>query len=406
MQFVRKRFFSSSLIRFNNNNNNEPLIFNSLVKNIQRRNAIEYQKLDGKLGTYDYLQKEIAIRLVERLDDIDLKKRQFENILDLYSYSSLIVNELIPRYDKLGVKSIISAHSSKEFIDGCNINNNNNSNNVNNKNKNKNKIIPEKVILKSDEDLSCFKDNSFDLVISNLGLHWINNLPNILTSIKRVLKPDGLFIGTMFGGSTLQELRSAFLIAEQERDGGISPHISPVMQFQDGARLLQSTDFALTTVDVDPIEVRYPDVFALMHDLRCMGESNAHINSRFPVPRSTFMAMAAIYTHLYAKTSIKLSDTDNDNNNNNDDNKEKKKEKEEEIENEKSQLKGIPATFQIIYLAGWKPDILKQQQPLARASGKVSMIDALEQEQFFKVHSINDLIDSNDSSKTKPTDKK
>lgn len=34
----------------------------------------------------------------------------------------------------------------------------------------------------------------------------------------QVLKPDGAFIGAMLGGSTLTELRSCLLLAEQERE--------------------------------------------------------------------------------------------------------------------------------------------------------------------------------------------
>lgn len=46
--------------------------------------------------------------------------------------------------------------------------------------------------------------------------------------IKEALQPDGLFLAALFGGDTLFELRTALQLAEMEREGGISPHISPM----------------------------------------------------------------------------------------------------------------------------------------------------------------------------------
>ena len=58
-------------------------------------------------------------------------------------------------------------------------------------------------------------------------MHWVNDLPGMLASIRRALKPDGCFLAAMLGGSTLQELRSALTVADMERSGGVSPHVSP-----------------------------------------------------------------------------------------------------------------------------------------------------------------------------------
>lgn len=66
--------------------------------------------------------------------------------------------------------------------------------------------------------------------MSSLSLHWVNDLPGCFSSIMRSLKPDGVFIASMYGGETLYELRSALQLAEVERKGGIAPHISPFTQ--------------------------------------------------------------------------------------------------------------------------------------------------------------------------------
>lgn len=71
--------------------------------------------------------------------------------------------------------------------------------------------------------LEFVEPGSLEGVISCLSLHWVNDLPGkafvvsqrisfdffkgTLVQIKEALEPDGLFLGAMFGGDTLFELR-------------------------------------------------------------------------------------------------------------------------------------------------------------------------------------------------------
>lgn len=79
-----------------------------------------------------------------------------------------------------------------------------------------------------DEELLPFEENSLEAVVSSLSLNWVNDLPGALIQIRNSLKPDGVFIGAMFGGDTLFELRTSLQLAEVERESGISPRISPM----------------------------------------------------------------------------------------------------------------------------------------------------------------------------------
>ena len=45
---------------------------------------------------------------------------------------------------------------------------------------------------------------------------------------RHALKPDGLLLGAMLGGNSLQELRIACAQAEQEMEGGVASRISPL----------------------------------------------------------------------------------------------------------------------------------------------------------------------------------
>lgn len=175
-------------------------------------------------------------------------------------------------------------------------------------------------------------------MISNLSLHWVNNLPGLFKSINNSLLPDGVFMASFFGGETLYELRSSLQLAETERLGGLSPHISPFIQVRDVGALLNRTGFTMLTIDTDELIVGYPTMFELLWDLKGMGESNAAFNRPLRLNRDVLMAAAAIYKDLYGSE------------------------------------KGISATFQIIYLVGWKPHA-SQPKPMQRGSADVSLKD-------------------------------
>lgn len=195
----------------------------------------------------------------------------------------------------------------------------------------------------SDEETLPFEANTFDLVLSSLSMHWINDLPGVLAQINNILKPDCAFVGAMFGGDTLFELRTSLQLAEQERRGGISPHVSPLADVRDVGGLLQRAGFKMLTVDVDDIIVDYPDTFALMQDMQAMGESNAVLGREMGgIQRDVLLANDAIYRELHG--------------------------------NEDG---SIPATFRMIYMIGWK-ESKDQRQPLPRGSGEISLKDVFE----------------------------
>jgi len=200
--------------------------------------------------------------------------------------------------------------------------------------------------LAADEEALPFTDAVFDLVIGNLSLHWVNDLPGALIQMRRALKPDGLFLAAMFGGDTLIELRQALAEAEIAEEDGLSPRVSPMAEVRDLGGLLQRAGLALPVVDSETLTVMYPDPMALMADLRAMGETNAAVESRKGFTRpATLAAAAARYSDLFATSDG-----------------------------------AIPATFQIITLTGWAPDA-SQQQPLQPGSATSRLADALDAEE-------------------------
>ncbi|XP_020106451.1 putative methyltransferase At1g22800 isoform X2 [Ananas comosus] len=150
-----------------------------------------------------------------------------------------------------------------------------------------------------DEEFLPIKESSLDLVISCLGLHWTNDLPGAMIQCRLALKPDGLFLAAILGGETLKELRIACTIAQMEREGGISPRLSPLAQVRDAGNLLTRAGFTLPGVDVDQYTVKYNSALELVEHLRAMGETNALFQRNPILKRDTALATAAVYQSMF-----------------------------------------------------------------------------------------------------------
>lgn len=233
-----------------------------------------------------YIHRECAERLVDRLDDIS---RVFPLGLDISCHAGHIQESLRKRDCLLdpekfagGISTLVQCDISSKAIDL-----------VSNRFQKDPKLDTHALV--ADEEHLPFEDNSYDIVLSSMGLHWVNNIPGVLSNVNRILKPDGVFIGCMLGGSTLEELKRCFYLAETERKGGLGYHLSPMVQASDIAGLMQGAGFALPTIDVDTIQIGYPNAFVLMEHLKAMGENTAFLGRTLQCGKDTMLAMATIY---------------------------------------------------------------------------------------------------------------
>jgi SAM-dependent methyltransferase len=124
-----------------------------------------------------------------------------------------------------------------------------------------------------DEDLLGVADASMDLVVSANVLDTVNDLPGALALVRRVLKPDGLFLGAFVGAGSLPRLRAAMLAADAVR-GMTTPRIHPQVDVRSAGDLLARAGLALPVADGARLDVRYPHLMALVRDLRAMGSTN------------------------------------------------------------------------------------------------------------------------------------
>ena len=193
-----------------------------------------------------------------------------------------------------------------------------------------------------DEEVLSLQTGVHDLVLHSMSLHWANDFVGQLIQCHRALIPDGLFIGSCFGGETLNELRRALAQAEVAITGGLSPRVAPMAEIRELGSLLQRAGFALPVADSDTKSVSYEDMAHLMRDLRGMGEANAlHQRRKQFAPRDLFTKAAEIYAQDFPAENGR-----------------------------------IMATFEIIFLTGWAPDE-SQQKPLRPGSATMRLADAL-----------------------------
>lgn len=116
---------------------------------------------------------------------------------------------------------------------------------------------------------------SYDLVLAPLALHWVEDLPQLLLRSRFALRSNGMFLGSLFGGESLIELRQCLAQAEEELCGGVSQRFSPSIDLRAAAGLMQSAGFALPVADVDRVDLKYAEPQKLLRDLSASGESNA-----------------------------------------------------------------------------------------------------------------------------------
>lgn len=260
-----------------------------------------------------FLVEHAAEELASRIGVI---KRAFERGADINAYHGVMARLLGERIHGLTVTSLSSAFALAEACPS-----------------------PRAVAV---DELLPIKDGSLDLVTSVLSLQLVNDLPGALIQIRRALKPDGLFLGALLGGDSLFELRQAFMIAETETIGGITPRAFPTGDVRDMGALLQRAGFALPVADSERLTVTYANPLALMKELKAMGASNSlATRSKKPLRRDTMARAIEIYSQQFGTVEGRVG-----------------------------------ATFEIIYLSGWAPHE-SQQKPLKPGSATARLADAL-----------------------------
>ena len=272
-------------------------------------------------GKTAFLKELACARLAERLE---LVRRDFTDILDLGCHGGQMGAALPARFHERPVK-LTQADSSASFIQRARV---------------ANPSVQKNLVMS--DDILPIAPASFDAVLSAMFLHWMNDLPGMLSQICLVLQPDGLLLANLLGGRTLTELRGCLAEAEIEICGGMSPRCMPMADVRDLGNLLQRAGFALPVADAELVTVTYPDMFRLMADIRAMGGQNCLIGriNHF-TPRAVFTRAAELYQQKYTNSGGQ-----------------------------------IKVTVELITLTGWAPDA-SQPRPLRPGSAANRLAEAL-----------------------------
>lgn len=264
-------------------------------------------------------EREVLIAHVAReiAERVGIMLRAFPRALDLGAYRGLLGRTIA---ELPSVEEVVYAESVLAYAQRC----------------------PRPAVV-CDEDLLPFRNSAFNLIVSGLALHRVNDLPGSLIQIRRALAPDGLFMAAALGANALTELRECLLKAEEEIDGGVSPRVSPFGDVRAYGALLQRAGFALPVADAEAIQVIYPSPRALMQEIRALGGGNVLMaRSKRPLSRRTLARAEELYRARYGTPDGKIA-----------------------------------ATFQFVFMSGWAPDP-SQQQPLKPGSARSRLADALD----------------------------
>ncbi len=193
----------------------------------------------------------------------------------------------------------------------------------------------------SEEDGLSFMPESFDLIVSAGVLDSVNDLPGALVQIRRLLRPDGLFLGAFVGAGSLPRLKRAMQAADEADDRPASAHVHPQIDVRAAGDLLSRAGFALPVADVETLNVRYSGLPQLVGDLRALAWTNLLVSrSRRPFGRMGYAAAQAAFSDS--------ADPDG----------------------------RVTERFEIVHLSGWAPSP-DQPQPARRGSATASLSEAL-----------------------------
>mgnify|MGYP000058916104 CR=1 FL=1 len=209
-----------------------PLIFDP------KRQQSKLNRAITRIPGDPFLWRHMAIEIADRLVDID---RQFENVLLIGpagQYEKDILAERSPTVTRATFSPVEAKSENIALVES---------------------------------DLLPFDAESFDLVICLGMLESLNDLPGILVQLRRLLRPDGLFLGSIFGAGTLSTLKSAMIAAEGD---SVGIHIHPQIDLKTISELVVRAGFALPVIDRDDLTVRYGQFKRLVADLRDMGLGN------------------------------------------------------------------------------------------------------------------------------------
>lgn len=198
------------------------------------------------------LQREVGMRMLERLELMRLNPAL---IVDAGAGTGLHTRALTKRYKNSAVLALDIApnmlHEARRYIPFWRL-----------------WFNKQQCFVCADIDALPLRDASVDMIFSNLTLQWCNDLDRTLGELRRALKPGGLVMFSTFGPDTLKELRASWAHVDEHN------HVNAFLDMHDVGDALVRAHFVSPVMDVERYTLTYPDVYALMRDLKAIGAHN------------------------------------------------------------------------------------------------------------------------------------
>lgn len=232
----------------NNNESNKVLDIAEIDRHAMRA---AFEKAASSYDAAAVLQKEVASRLVERMDVMAMKP---QSILDVGSGTGFVSQFLAECFPKAQITALDLAFNMLKQ--------------AKNKRTFKQRWNKQFRYVNAEVENLPFADASVELVISGLTLQWCQDLPKVFKEFKRVLAPGGLLLFSSFGPDTLKELRQSWAEVDDV------PHVNAFADMHDVGDALMQSGFSDPVMDMEMLTVTYNDVKTVMKDLKQIGAHN------------------------------------------------------------------------------------------------------------------------------------
>jgi malonyl-CoA O-methyltransferase len=194
------------------------------------------------------LQRDVANRLLERLDFIRIAPSRVVDVGAGTGYCTRDLGRRYPRASVVGV-DIAPAMLTEALRRGP-------------------RLFGRQRFLCADAQRLALARDAFDLVFSSLTLQWCEDLPGTLAELWRVAAPGGLLLFSSLGPDTLQELRASWAAVDDHT------HVNRFLDMHVVGDALVAAGFRDVVMDVDRVRRVYPDALGLMRELKALGAHN------------------------------------------------------------------------------------------------------------------------------------
>ncbi|MEO5365785.1 MAG: methyltransferase domain-containing protein [Magnetococcus sp. WYHC-3] len=170
-------------------------------------------------------------------------------------------------------------------------------------------VVPDPAVrwLVADAAALPLQNGCVDTVLHAMDLHWQNEPERVLAQVRRVLAPDGVYLGSVMGERSLMELRESAAAADHHHHGRVWPRVRPGFTVTALGDLLVRAGLSRTVVDVERMELWAPSPAALRGELQRFGAGNHHAQRAPGLAGRRFLAwMDAYYRERFARPDGKV----------------------------------------------------------------------------------------------------